>query len=184
MAKRGREEEIESELQQENISVILKSYEDIFSSFDPRPFSGRGLSDDFLEECKKAVMDKKENGDKFVLRLLMPPGKRSTSREKEILLRLKEHFHKHFVIEKKKEAKVRGEGIIWFIFGAVFLVIATFLSGGTSFIMRLLEIMSVPAGWFLFWEGLDKVFITSKSNARDFEFYKRMKDSSIKFFGY
>ena len=35
-----------------------------------------------LEECKKAVIDKKDSEEKFELRLLMPPNKRNSSHEK------------------------------------------------------------------------------------------------------
>lgn len=58
---------------QGNISLILDSYDDIFSDFDPRPFSEKALSDDFLVECKRAARDK----DRSVveLKLLVPTKK-------------------------------------------------------------------------------------------------------------
>ena len=37
-----------------NISIVLDSYDDLFSDFDPRPYRIRALSDDFLLECKKS----------------------------------------------------------------------------------------------------------------------------------
>ena len=33
-----------------NVSLVLESYNDIFSDFDPRNYSERALSDDFLIE--------------------------------------------------------------------------------------------------------------------------------------
>ena len=36
-----------------SISLWIDSYDDIFSDFDPRPFSARNISDDFLYEVKK-----------------------------------------------------------------------------------------------------------------------------------
>ena len=44
-----------------NISLILDNYDDIFSDFDPRPYTVRALSDDFLNECRKAIIEKGEN---------------------------------------------------------------------------------------------------------------------------
>ena len=50
--------EREVSLREGNISLILDSYNDMFSDFDPRSFSERALSDDFLSECKRAARDK------------------------------------------------------------------------------------------------------------------------------
>lgn len=38
-----------------SISLWIDSYDDIFSDFDPRHFSLRNISDDFLYEVKKGV---------------------------------------------------------------------------------------------------------------------------------
>jgi hypothetical protein len=40
------------------IKLMLDTYDDIFSDFDPRPFSQRTLSEDFLEEARKASREK------------------------------------------------------------------------------------------------------------------------------
>ena len=45
-------------LQLSEISLIIDTYDDIFSDFDPRPYSQRALSDDFLLEARKASKDK------------------------------------------------------------------------------------------------------------------------------
>src|SRR3989344_8520573 len=88
-----------SNLREGNISLILDSYDDIFSDFDPRDYSEKSLSDDFLVECKKAAIDK---NDKLELRFLVPKQKRNLIEEVLIKKRLKEHFQKHFK-EKKEE---------------------------------------------------------------------------------
>jgi len=44
-----------------DITLLLDSYNDIFSSFDPRPYSEKSLSDDLIIECKKAAIDKEES---------------------------------------------------------------------------------------------------------------------------
>ena len=40
--------EREVELREGNISLVLDSYDDLFSDFDPRDYSQKALSDDFL----------------------------------------------------------------------------------------------------------------------------------------
>ena len=49
--------EIKELLEKTQISLWLDDYADIFSDFDPRPFSQRALSDDFLNEAKKVVRE-------------------------------------------------------------------------------------------------------------------------------
>ena len=88
------EEVLQSELfKHGNISLILDSYNDIFSSFDPRPYNEKALSDDFLIECKRAARDKDDHG--FELILSVPKLKRNVNDEFKIKKRLREHFHKH-----------------------------------------------------------------------------------------
>lgn len=176
-----KEEVSENKLKEGNISLILNSYEDIFSSFDPRHYSERALSDDFLVECKKASAEKSED---FELRLLVPHSKRNLNHEKEILFRLKDHFNKHFKREERKVVHTKREGIAWFLAGTILMIIATFVSGKEEFIMKLVETMLIPAGWFMFWEGLSKVFITSRENFPDYEFYNKIKNARVKFFSY
>src|SRR3989339_701864 len=52
------------------VSMWLDGYDDIFSDFDPRPYSQRSLSDDFLSEAKKVSSGK--TGDRLELRFLIP----------------------------------------------------------------------------------------------------------------
>lgn len=86
-------------LQMANISIILDNYDDIFSDFDPRPYSERALSHDFLRECKKASIDKDDTG--LELRLMIPKDKRNFATELLIRKRLKAHFLKHYDLKKK-----------------------------------------------------------------------------------
>ena len=51
------------------ISILLDNYDDIFSDFDPRPYSERSLSDDLLNEARKASRDK--NTGRLELRFLI-----------------------------------------------------------------------------------------------------------------
>ena len=105
-------------LREGNISLILDSYDDLFSDFDPRPYAQRALSDDFLVECKKASVVKKS---KIELRLMAPKHKRNHFDEVKIKKRLKEHFHKHFKNEENKIRKIRVNGLFWF-----FIALPTF----------------------------------------------------------
>lgn len=173
-------------LKQGNISLILNSYNDLFSDFDPRPTTERGLSEDFLDECRRAVRDKSSKEVGTELRILVPKNRRNSLEESLIKRRLKEHFTKHFYEKKKEVNRIKLEGWMWFFIGLVISIISALLLGvyEERFIFKILLVMSEPAGWFFFWEGLDKVFITAKEKKPEYEFYEKMISSRISFHGY
>jgi len=168
-------------LREGNISLILDSYDDLFSDFDPRPFAERALSDDFLVECKKASVVKKT---KIELRLMVPKHKRNHFDEVKIKKRLKEHFHKHFKEEESKIRKIKAGGFFWFFLGVALMLFGGFMLTESGFLPKLFMIMAEPAGWFFFWEGLNKVFIYAKEKAENHDFYKKMANADIYFLDY
>ena len=171
----------EANLREGNISLILDSYDDIFSDFDPRSYTIRALSDDFLLECKKASVDKEKE---LELRFLVPKNKRNSNEEYEIRKRLKAHFQKHY---KEKEFEIRNikkSGLVWFFLGAIVMVAATHLYNLPGFLFNLLFIISEPAGWFFFWEGLSKIFKDANQKKPDYNFYGKMSKAHIYFLDY
>ena len=177
-----KEERLQQELQNASISLVIDTYEDIFSDFDPRPFSERALSDDFLLECKKAAMDKEEG---LELLFAVPRNKRSINDETKIKKRLRDHFRKHHLEKEQEIEKLKFEGWRWVAIGAVLMILSAFLETSTkNFIINLLVIIVTPASWFSFWEGLGKVFIDSKEKKPDQEFYHKMASATITFRSY
>jgi hypothetical protein len=167
---------------QENISLKMANYNDIFSSFDPRKYSERALSVDFLEEAKRASIDKPSG--EIELRILLPDKERDLDAERTIQKRLKSHFEKHArKIEGQHKGVIRN--------GAIFIASGIFMMFLTAFILfnfpqndlsiKFLIILFEPAGWFFFWEGLDQVVFESKKTRPDMEFYEKMAKSEIKF---
>jgi len=179
MDSEKKEEEIE--LRKGNVSLSLNSYTYLFSDFDPRDYSEKTLSEDFIEECRRVA---RENEEKIELILLCPKNKRNLKDEAKIKKRIKEYFVYGFKKEHERRKKLRLEGLFWFLMGSIVMVLATLLVGKTNFFLKLLEIMAIPAGWFLFWEGLDKIFITSKEKLSDYEFYNKMSKANIIFADY
>ncbi|MEI6732001.1 MAG: hypothetical protein WCK90_04970 [archaeon] len=174
----------ENAIKEGNISLILDSYNDIFSSFDPRGFSERALSDDFLIECKHAARDQPIDLEGLELRLMVPRIRRNFNDEFKIKRRLKHHFQKHFLEKEREIGGVKRGGYLWFFSGAVILFILPFLEEKTNFIFRFITIMMEPASWFFFWEGLYKVFVTADEKKPDLEFYKKMAHAQITFLSY
>jgi len=166
----------------DNISLKMANYNDIFSSFDPRPYLERSLSIDFLDDAKRASIDKPSG--KIELRLLIPTKLRNLEKEKIIKKRLKNHFERHARKIKMQHKKVIRNGVFFTISGVAIMLLATLIlfeySEG-SLLMNFLIILFEPAGWFLFWEGLDQIVFESKKTRPDLEFYEKMVKSDIIF---
>ena len=171
------------EFKHANISLILDSYNDIFSSFDARNFSEKSLSVDFLEECRRATRDKDENDLELILSL--PKSKRNLGDEFKIKKRLRDHFKRHTTEKEQEAVKMRREGELWTVLGAllIFGIGYGFVVFESVFMQSLLTIFEIP-GWFLVWEGMNKIFIDSRKIEPDFLFYKKMSNAHIIFRGY
>jgi len=175
-------------LKKANVSLILDSYNDIFSSFDSRPYTEKALSIDFVEECQRAARDKGIDG--FELLLSIPASKRNLNDEVKIKHRLRQHFHKHSLEKEHEITKVKKNGIKWVFVGSSLLIInATLhtyfdhlLSG--NFLLNLISLLIEPASWFSFWEGLGKIFIHSHEKEPERDFYKKMANAQISFRSY
>lgn len=162
----------------EDIPLILDSYDDIFSVFDPRPNSERALSVDFLNECKHASFDKK---GRINLKLFVPKSKRDPSEEIKIKKRMKEHFNHHLNLERKEINKDNLVGFNWFIAGCFLIIITAIFLDAENIGMKILVNLAHPAGWFFLWEGMGKLLLHRKEKYQNYNFYKKMNDSIISF---
>lgn len=171
-------------LREANISLILDSYDDLFSDFDPRPYSERALSDDFLFECKKAAREKRNAPQALELRFLIPTKKRVKAEENRIKKRLKDYFLNQAKEKQKEVVQSRRDGIKWLLIGIAFSLISTLLINQEGLIYSIPLIITEPGGWFSLWTGLDKVFLETKAKKPELEFHNRMAKMSVKFYSY
>lgn len=166
------------------ISIWLDSYDDIFSDFDPSPYSERLLSDDFLTQAIK--FSKNKGGHKMTLNLLLPASIRNEPNEKTIIKRLHSHFRDTYLQLKSEIKKSNQKGIILVLIGTALMITASYLSfmKRQEYSLHLLLVLFEPAGWFLLWAGLDHLVYQSKASKKEFEFYSKMAKSEIKFLTY
>ncbi len=180
-----KEEVSVDELKHANISLILDSYNDIFSSFDARGFVEKSLSVDFLDECKRAARDKDETELEIILSL--PKNKRNLNDEFKIKKRLKDHF-KHHAGEKEQEIKkLKKGGLKWMFSGFIALLVAVgvrTILPESLIVDTLVEPLLVIPGWFTIWEGLNRVLVGHAEKEQDLEFYKKMSNAQVVFRGY
>ena len=180
------EEDKQKMHQLSHISLWLDGYDDIFSDFDPRPYSQRTLSDDFLSEAKK--FSKERTSGITELKILIPADQRNTYHESVIKKRIREHFRTQYDLLVKERKGMIREGLLFAVIGIILMIITSFMlfnkhpekSPFLSFLLILFE----PASWFLFWEGSRLVIFESKEKKPDLEFYKNITSYGIHFMSY
>lgn len=172
-------------LREGNISLILDSYNDMFSDFDPRGYSERALSDDFLRECIKSSADKEND---IELRLLVPKHKRNITDEIRIKKRLKDHFNKHFVEKKNEMLKIKFFGFLMILGGMAIMFFAYLLYSDffniSEMARNILLVITEPSGWFFFWIGGEKLVYGVREKKPSYEFYKKMSKAKVYFYEY
>ena len=171
-------------LQKSEISLWLDSYDDIFSDFDSRPYTNRALSQDFLEEAKRASRDK--DIGRIELALLIPKKGRKRKHENLIRKRLLNHFGKHREMVRLEKAKMVKEGSVFAIVGVIVMFTAVMLVyfNHENFLSNSMLVLLEPAGWFFFWEGLREILLESRVKNQDIEFYNKMSKCYIRFLSY
>lgn len=164
------------------ISILLDSYDDIFSDFDPGAYAERILSDDFIIQLKKFL--KHKSGSKMSLRLLLPASKRNEVEEKVIIERLHSNFKSVHQALASEVRKINVRGVIFTLVGITLMLTASYLSymRAEKYHVHFLLVLFEPAGWFLVWTGLDVLVHSSKETKRELAFYLRMTKSEIAFF--
>ncbi len=140
------------------IAITLDVYDDIFSDFDPRPYSQRELSEDFLKEIGRRYMENKKG--RFEVRFTIPSSQCDPKAEVLIKKRLREHFS--FMVKRETENinKTKHRGYLYILIGALVLLADTyffFMFHEESLFYQLLSILLIPAGWYGMFTGIGKV---------------------------
>lgn len=174
----------QSLLKPAEVSILLESYDEIFSHFDPSSYSERTLSDDFIIQAQR--ISKNKDGAKMSLRLLLPGSARNEEDEMVIIKRLYSHFKEAHQQVTNDVRKTNRKGILMTGIGTFLMVTASYLSfmKPEKYHLHFLIVLFEPAGWFLLWAGLDHLVYLSKSKKSDFDFYSKMVKSKIGFLTY
>ena len=172
-------------LKMSEISLILDTYDDIFSDFDPRPYDHRAISDDLLLELKKAT---KENTSGVIeLKFLIPEKFRKIEQEVLIKKRLREHFKNHLTRVRAEVGHTRRTGFLMVVSGIVLsLVTALYVAPleSESVLKNVILVLLEPASWFTIWEGALKIFDGWKNLQPDLNFYSKMATCEVTFTPY
>lgn len=164
-----------------DISIWLDTYDDLFSDFDPRSFSERNISDDFLNELKKVSREKDESVDELLL--LIPEGQRDHEKESIISRRIHSFFRKNVHLYQQQVKSQKMNGFMYVLVAVVVMLGATYISSlkSENILMHISLIILEPAGWFLMWEGLDNLINSSRKKMPELDFYNKMSKCKIVF---
>lgn len=166
------------------MTLWLDSYDDLFSDFDPRPYSKRTLSDDFIAQARKLTREERERAS--ALQLLLPSSVRSSVHESVIAKRLPQFFQKNHdqLLYQRKRSRLKGMKLAGF--GILLMITGGYISfqDPEEFSVHLLLIIFEPAGWFLFWSGLDILMEYSGNTRKELDFYRIMSHTKVNFGSY
>jgi len=165
----------------QDVSIWIDNYEDIFSDFDPRNFSERNISDDFLSEVKK--VSRESDFAINELKLLIPEKNRNHETENIIGKRLHVYFRKNYQKFLEKMKSYKSKGYLNVCGGTAMMILASYISSlkSENFIMHIFLIILEPAGWFFVWAGLDNLFYYSSEQRPELDFYSKISKSKIIF---
>ena len=163
------------------ISIWIDTYDDIFSDFDPRPYSERTISTDFLDEVRQA--SKLKSSGNLELKILVPKDIRNEHNEHMVKDRLLDYFKRHFDQSSKEMRSLRRTGLMMAMAGELMIVLAAYLSKLLSelFWVHFLIVTLEPAGWFLTWSGLERFLYETKIKKSEVSFLEKMSLCDINF---
>jgi hypothetical protein len=164
------------------ISLILDVWDDIFSDFDPRPLDERALSEDFVNELKKRYRETPKGA--LLLSFYAPKSLKDEQSEQMVIRRLRKHFRDKALQKRHDIHRTKARGSTFIVVGIVSLSSITLISyfGLVSeLVVKLLEILFVPLGWFGIWEGFSKVVNASPILANEEELYHRLSTAEYQF---
>lgn len=155
------------------ISILLDTYDDIFSDFDPRPYEQRELSEDFLKELQRRHLENKRGG--FEVRFLIPTTLRESRHEGVIRKRLREHFAHELRELESGLSQRRARGLRSVAIGLALLGVEAVmaLQLPDSLLLRLVSLILVPAGWFFAWTGMERMVEEPYSVTAQRVFYEK-----------
>ncbi|MFA5049512.1 MAG: hypothetical protein WC501_00735 [Candidatus Micrarchaeia archaeon] len=165
-----------------SVNLALDRYDDIFSDFDPSPYSKRTISDDFTREIQKRYTENKKG--KFEVIFSLPKQKRDSKLEETIKKRIKEHYKNKVKETSEKIEKFQNKGMHRIFFGVsfVFLGVLTriYLYSFSEFIDILISFFEI-AGWFSIWTGFEYYSDRPSDSIEQREFYKKFYDAGYIF---
>lgn len=168
-------------LREATISVWIDNFDDIFSDFDPRTYSERTISDDFLNELRKRTTE--NNHPINEIRLLLPGTERKAEFERLISKRIHQIIKIGLRHQMNHLKKRRTIGLLFLIIGILLMVFTMFSENYSKigWLKNLIYIIAEPSCWFFTWNGLDKLFSSSEKKLPELIFFQKISKAKVNF---
>lgn len=164
------------------IAIVIDTWDDVFSDFDPRPLGDRTVSGDFIEELKKRYRETRA-GD-FSITIYAPVSLRDDRSERMVVSRLKKHFRLRYLENEKGIGRRRVKGAVLEVIGVfslTFLTVVTYFKLFGKLAIEILNIFFMPLGWFGMWEGLSRIVNTPYDMLQERLLYNKLSKAGYKF---
>jgi len=164
-----------------SVDIALDSYEELFSDFDPSPFSRRAFSGDFLKELMRRYSETRHG--KFEVVFSLPKAVRNRETEALIKERLREHFEWQLGELREDINEDRRTGGFYIGAGAAVIALSVLLTtyGQAEVFLKILgEIILVP-GWVGEFMGLEKILESKSQRKKQYEFLEQFRDATYVF---
>lgn len=167
---------------EDEISIWVDNYDDVFSDFDSRPYDSREFSDDFLEQVRRMAREN-ATGRQVTLKFHLMPDLRDEYTEMIITDNLQAHFKRFAQRIRNDMNHILRKGIILSIVGATFGLLLGFLESkhGSNSYMDSFNVFVQPLFWFMFLTGLDYIFKYSREEKPFLDFNVKMGNANIAF---
>ena len=165
------------------ISLIIDTYDDLFSDFDPRPFSQRELSQDFLKEMQQRYLETPQG--KIQVLFTLPIDKRDATVTATAKKRIREHFELERKRLEKQIAHIRAKGVKYLLLGSLGLVIATvpLFYWPESLLLSIGSAVLTPVAWYGAFSGSGLILDDWKELKERVEFCRRFEKANYIFGG-
>jgi len=164
------------------IAIVIDTWDDIFSDFDPRPLNERILSEDFIIELKRRYKETRKGS--FIVTIYAPVSLKDEKSESMVIQRLKRHFKHKFLQRQKEVIRLRIRGIVFVIMGVcflTFLTLAAYFKWFSELSIEVAGIVVMPLGWFGIWEGFSKIVDTSPKSIREEVLFNKLSKAQFQF---
>lgn len=181
MNEQGRAGRTSTESASHEIRIWIDDYNDIFSDFDPRDYSERNISDDFLREVKKVAAESEHDVKK--LQLLIEEKLRDEKTEGIIIERVHSAFTESYRDYAGKRKQYRSRSVLFLAVGLLMILGASYFSylKTDQPWMHIPLVILEPAGWFLTWTGLEQIFSSGRQSMPEYVFYGKLSRTKIVF---
>lgn len=164
------------------IDIDIDFYREIYNEWDFSPVTNSDLDDDlieYLEDCASEISKKHQ----ICIVFHIPPNIKDDLAEKKSIGGFYNYFNYRMKRRMIKLKSIRKQSFLYFVFGVVFLLLATIFNDKlpqaiiTDFIIEGTAI----GGWVLFWEMFNNIFFRSEEFKNKISIYKRLRDSQIQY---